>query len=95
MANLRFKKSVNSPDEEFFFLLQIEIVKIFSYLEDVFSDFFKGTFEITVDEDEPSIEYFETPDEEPDKDTLGSHLIFLDKSLHEASEKIKKNRRIR
>lgn len=95
MAQLRFKKSHSGLDEEFFYLVQIEISRVISHLENLFSDFFEGTFEITVDEEESSVEYFENPDEVHDEDALESHLLFLDKSLHKAGEKIKKNRRAR
>ena len=90
MASIKFNRSNNLIDEKFYFQFRIEVVKLVAHLDEIFSDFFEGVFEITVDEEEPQAGYTKELGEEFDEDLLSANIEVLNKRMVQIAQKITK-----
>jgi len=77
-------------DDNFYYQFRIEVIQLVEHLSSVFSDYFSGIFEITVDYKEPQAGYIKEPNEEFDETLLSANLEFLNKKMGEIAEKLNK-----
>jgi hypothetical protein len=90
MASVKFNRSDDFNDESFYYHFRIEVIQLIQSLEDIFTNYFAGVFEITVDEEQPRAGYIKYPGEEIDETLLLTNLQFLDKKMVEIVERINK-----
>jgi hypothetical protein len=80
MAAFTFRKLNKSVDLGFFLKMQSKLMHTLVEFEAIFM-YYKGTFECTVDEDEPKVKYNKAANECPDSLLLEAHLSFLEKKM--------------
>jgi len=86
MASITFCKSDELTDEVFYYLFQIEVVKIIGHFNSVFSDFFEGEFFVTADKYNPNVRYIKKPGEKLQVLLLEIHVKYLNEKMREIAE---------
>jgi hypothetical protein len=84
MAAFTFRKLDRYVDLGFYLKMQSKILHTLVEFEPIFM-YYKGTFECTVDKDQPKVKYSKAPNECPDSLLLESHLLFLEKKMQQLS----------